>query len=81
MTEDGIYSRDQELAFNAIWYGIHWYTQTGRASAETEKEIESLTGFQILKLVFKIWADGINTSGDAADWLNKWQGSYVKLLR
>ena len=81
MQEDGIYSQQQVIAFDAIWYGIHWYIQTGRASAETEKEIQSMTGLQILKLVFKIWADGVNTSGEASDWLNKWQGSYAKLLR
>jgi hypothetical protein len=81
MQEDGIYSQQQAIAFDAIWYGIHWYIQTGRASVEIEKEIHSLTGFQILKLVFKIWADGANTSGEAGDWLNKWQGSYARLCR
>ena len=81
MREDGIYSQEQAIAYDAIWYGIHWYIQTGRASTETEKEIQSLTGLQIIKLVFKIWADGAKTSGDTADWLRKWQGSYVRLLR
>ena len=81
MQEDGIYSQEQAIAFDAIWYGIHWYIQTGRASAETEKEIQSMTGLQVLKLVFKIWADGVNTSGETGDWLNKWQGSYARLCR
>ena len=70
----------QWSAYDSIWYGLHWYVQTGRASVQIENELNSLNGYQVIRLIVKIWLDGIKTSGNVGDWLQKWQGSYLKLI-
>ncbi len=79
--EDGILTASEWSGLDAVWYGINWYIQTGRATVEIESELKALTGLQLIRLVVKIWLDGCNTPGDAGDWLRKWQGGYARMIK
>lgn len=74
-------SPSEWCGLDAVWYGIKWYVHTGRATTQIESELKSLTGYQLIRLIVKIWLDGCNTPGDTGDWLRKWAGSYAKLAK
>lgn len=81
MRSEGLLSGSEWAGLDAVWYGLHWYVQTGRATAEIESELRSLSGRQMVRLIVKIWADGCNVSGDVGNWLRKWQGAYARLIK
>ena len=81
MKANGIFTASEWSGLDAVFYGINWYIQTGRATVEIESELKALTGRQLICLVVKIWLDGVNVSGDAGEWLKRYQGSYARLIK
>ncbi|NEP13737.1 MAG: hypothetical protein F6K14_26755 [Symploca sp. SIO2C1] len=63
---------------DAIIYGIAWYIEIGRATAEIEQELKALTGRKFLRLVVRIYLDGVDVSGNVGSWLRSHQGSFSR---
>lgn len=81
MYSEELLTASEWSGFDAIWYGLHWYVQTGRATLEIESELKSLSGPQLIRLVVKIWLDGVNVSGNVGQWLQKYQKSYARMIK